>query len=370
MWQQNPDASKRDSKRIWGLSLESLVGPDLFPVDEKFKDRPDLTINLREKLLPYADLIEEYHGYPRSLIERSPAHLAAFRKSKRIIDDPTRLKEISRRLPLEPFWSECSWDEIAKIVFGDVIMSELGSLFDRMDYERIRRGRHGEIVEKGPMPEFLEFIYKLRNSMHHYGEYQQRSWNDLVSAYYAIPEFDFGPEFDVRFDHSRYFNWWGRAYHIGEQIRKMEMPWDEKSIYWDNNELYIDGVFAYLIYYKGKHVLTLGFSLGGKKVLLSQVQLRNQRGNRWLYKLPLDYFDYAVTRFSDHFRHHGFDVCLVQGQSLADQIASWYGEEAVIDPAAYKRIIKNYSKPLTHYYRGPEYQRKMKWYQLQPVPNM
>lgn len=345
MWYRtNP--KNRDSKRLWGVSLDTLRGPNLHLVPEQFTETPDYNIDLREKLLPYEDLIEERHGW---------------REGNNILNDPVRLKEVSRWLPFEPFWSECSFDEITKIYFSDFVQSKLSDLFDRGKYEATSRDE----PEEREMPEYLEFVYKLKNSMWQYG--YKSNWNTLVLAYYAIPEFDFGPGFEVRFDHSRYFNFWGRAFHVEKQIREMDMPWEEKQIYWNNNELYLDGVFSYLIYYKGRHVLTIGFSLGDDRIYLSQIQVRNEKGNRWLYKIPGGHFNYTVKAMADHFANFGLDTYLVDSKSLANRIESLYADDQKIEPEAYERIVKFYAEPVDSYQRGPtKHQKHMDYYKLIP----
>jgi len=348
----NPTKIKnRDSSRLWGISLNSLRGDDLHFVPEDIADKPDLTIDLREKLAPYEDEIEERHGW---------------REGTDIFDDLDRLKQVSRNLPLDPFWSECSFDEITKIVFSDAVQSELGDLFFRERYERTNRDH----PEEREMPEPYEFIYKLKNSLWHYGKYPS-SWNTLVTGYYAIPDFDFGPNFEVRFDHSPYFNYWGGAFHVRRQMREMKMSWKKLDQYWHDNELYIDGVFAYLIYYKGRHVLTIGFSLGEDRIYLSQIQVRNQLGNRWLYKIPGGYFDYAVNRMADHFGSFGLDTYLVDGKSLADRVDSLYPKDQSLDPEIYERMVLSYSQPLDNYRRGElKHKKHMDYYKLLPYTDI
>lgn len=345
----NPES--RDSERLWGVSLDDLQGPDLYLVPEKFRETPDYNVDLG-KLLPYEKRINRHYG-----IEGPGGEIRS------VFSDSKKLKEISRYLPYEPFWSEFTFDEISRIYFSDFIQSKLTKLFDRGAYETTSRDH----PEEREMPEYLEFVYKLKSSMWQYG--YRNNWNSLVMAYYAIPEFRFGGGFDVRFDHSSYFNPRGWAYHVKKQILEIVrgMSQEEKETYWENNNLYLDGVFSYLIYYKGRHVLTIGFSLGEDCIYLSQIQVRNKKGNRWLYKIPGGYFNYTVRAVVDHFNNFGLDVYLVDSKSLADHIASAYGDDQELDPSAYQRIIKSYAEPIDLYRRGPvQHQRGMDYYELLP----
>jgi hypothetical protein len=344
-------------KRLWGLPLDPdlLRGDDLYPVPEEYSARPDKLIDLRAGLLPYEDEIERQFGW---------------REGKGILNDPDRLKQVSRYLPLEPFWSEFSFDEICKIAFSDVVQSKLSDLFERREYERTARDQDAR-----EMPEHLEFIYKLRNSLHHYSSYPS-DWNSLVKGYYAIPDFVFDPDFEVRFDHSSYFNWWSPAFHLREQMREFfnyhrpRLTRFEENEIWNKHQTYLDAVFGYLIYYKGHHVMTIGFSLGKDSILISQIQLKEKRGNRWAFKLPGGYFNYVVTRMYDHFIEYELSVYLVDGQDLAKRIEGLYPKEEIMDSDAYYRIIRTYDQPLIAFDRGESDSRKgSKFYQLIPKTN-
>src|SRR3546814_1923886 len=63
----------------------------------------------------------------------------------------------------------------------------------------------------------------------------------------------------------------------------------------------LDGVFAYLVQYKGEHVMTLGFSLiNDRQILLQQVQLKNRTGNRWLFRFPENRLEFIIDRSEEH----------------------------------------------------------------------
>ena len=45
----------RDQSAIWGVSLDSLIGEELFIVPEEVTTNPVKTIDLRAKFYPYRD---------------------------------------------------------------------------------------------------------------------------------------------------------------------------------------------------------------------------------------------------------------------------------------------------------------------------
>lgn len=348
----------RDSKRLWGIPLSELRGDELYYVLEEFAYKPDKTLDLLEILSPHSKaIIREYGNWGVKILDDLQTDHASW---------------IIRELDLE-YWSEASFDEVCKIAFSDN-GNTLSNLFKRDTYRRrsysLSAPPHSKSAED--MTEVYEFVWKLRSSLMFYGRAYDANWNSLVTGYYAIPDFDFGPGFEVRFDHNRPMNSWGLAFHIEQQIRDREkslpgISWDEKQEYWRNNKLYIDGIFIYLIYYRGKHVLSIGFSLGDNEVYLGQIQVRNLKGNRWLYKIPGGYFNYTVQRMAEHFATYGIDTYLVNAKSLADRVKSLYEDE--MDPDAYERIILNYDQPLDNYIRGEKiHKQKMDYHKLLPYP--
>lgn len=339
-----------DNSIKWGIPLHSLNHPDfqLQYVPEEFTFDPHKTINLREKFGLHREAIEDYWGWRGS--EESYPYL---------VDgaDYSRLKQKSRYFPVDPYFSEFSFDELAKYVFNDFVESEVSKAF-----ERSHEG--GDVVP----PEPAEFVYKLRSSLHHYGSYP-KSWNSLVNAYYAIPQFNFGLGFEVRFDHTRYYNEWGRGQHVQDQMAPAykTMTLKEYAIYAADNTVYLDGIFAYYIYFNGKPALTVGFSIGTDEVLITQVQLRQKKGNRWLYQLPTDILNYAVEAMYGHFSNWGFGVRLVDGPSLAAKITKQHGEDDPVPQETQDRIARFYSQPLINLSRGDIYERRgLKFYKLTP----
>src|SRR3546814_4012996 len=80
----------------------------------------------------------------------------------------------------------------------------------------------------------------------------------------------------------------------------------------------LDGVFAYLVQYKGEHVMTLGFSIiNDRQILLQQVQLKNRTGNRWLFRFPENRLEFIIDKFRSAFR--GYRIHIVDGKSTRSE---------------------------------------------------
>ena len=140
------------------------------------------------------------------------------------------------------------------------------------------------------------------------------------------------PDTEVRLDYSTYYN---------------------PNGYSQYTRTYIDGPLAYMIYHKGKHVLTIGFVPTTFGLLITQVQLAQAKGNRWLFKLPCHYLDFAIQQMAEVF--HDTRVYLAEGNSMVEWVKSQYGKdlpkyEENIDS---KRIISFYNMELERFKRYP-----------------
>jgi hypothetical protein len=168
--------------------------------------------------------------------------------------------------------------------------------FSKEDKLRIKFGSiitmHPTFVDALQMTNEFEVVNKIANSMWRYGYGQD--WNTLVRAYNGLKRFDFGEGFEARIDMSTGCNTHGFTRYEGA---------------------YIDGTFGFLIYYKGKHVLTIGFSFADRKrLLIQQVQLKSKKGNRFLYKLPEHHLDYAIGKMREAFPDMGLYLCVADDQ--------------------------------------------------------
>ncbi len=203
--------------------------------------------------------------------ERSARYMKArFEKT----DDSTLRQMPARAL------TRLSLDQLSKIRYSSIMMMER-SVEDLFEQE----------------PRYF-LVQKIQHSMWCWGS-RRGTWNEIVDAHRAITAFQFGEGFEVTLDHTTWWNECGPSQH---------------------SRTCLDGVFAYLIHYRGEHVMTLGFSIAGnRQLLIQQIQLKKRRGNRWLYRLPENYVEYAVGRFQQAFPLHKLymaDGGEVAGKSL------------------------------------------------------
>lgn len=178
-----------------------------------------------------------------------------------------------------------------------------------------------------------EVVDKIANSQWRYGFGQD--WNTIVSAYNGLKRFSFGDGFDVKLTMSNGRNPYGYSRY---------------------EEVYLDGTLGFLIYYKSKHVLTIGFSVSDRKrILIQQVQLKNKKGNRFLYKLPCNVLEYSIQRMSEAFQDMNLYICQADDQikKIRDSYVydTEHGEEFLQNDAP--RLKAFYSQPLQRFIRHP-----------------
>lgn len=156
-----------------------------------------------------------------------------------------------------------------------------------------------ELFEEDPRHSMFD---RIRSSMWHWGA-SRPVWNDYVAAYEGLRRFSVDlPGFEARIT-------WTNTYCDGNQS--------------DHCDTWLDGHFAYLVHYRGVHVMTLGFSLAGdSRLLLQQVQLASPRGNRWLFRIPGNRMEFAVDLFRRAFPGH--EILVVDGVDLARRNIAGY----------------------------------------------
>jgi len=202
------------------------------------------------------------------------------------------LAKIGHSLPFNLLQKLYSFDEICKIAYSSIYTMD-DSVGKAMD----------------EIPAFTLFK-KIKSSMWRWG-YRNNDWNSVVRAWNGILAFDLGVEgFETTLDHTRWFHDYGPAEH---------------------SETYLDGVFAFLVHYRGEHVMTIGFSVTQTAVLIQQIQLVKRKGNRWLYRYPHNRVEHAVGRFIEAFPE--FDVCVASGKDIGKRSLTSYKEtrSAIID---------------------------------------
>ncbi len=287
------------------------------------------SIPFRPSDIPYTLQRIERDGKPEGTVRDPEARFRQHPRGQEWLDDHYGEFKTSwhwnkdyhswRNVPADVMLEIFTFEECLRIWFGSVIMSELGKHIEE---------RH-----------FL--LWKIQNSHWRYG-FHAKDWNLMVEHLEGLKKLSIDLlDFEVRLTHSTAFN---------------ETGWSEHDI--DGKRIYIDGTFGLLLYYKGKHVLTVGFSLAENGILIAQAQLREKRGNRFLYHLPKHYLDIAIEILG---RAFGNDtLCLVTGESTAQAIRQAYldGSEAP-DSETVKRIQSIYDRPLEGFRRG----RKVgQWY--------
>jgi hypothetical protein len=181
-------------------------------------------------------------------------------------------------------------------------------------------------------------FWKVHHSILQWGAWDTATYEKTMDYYLKLKELDFGSEFEVMLDHSRYFNMRGTS----KYTLHMEKP------------VWIDGVFGLMVHHKGKHVLTVGFSFCEKGVLIQQIQLRMEKGNRWLFKLPRPLVEYTLHQMMKVFP----DVWLIDGASAVGAVRYNYRNKAEFDAkGAAARIQTLYSKPLEGLLRTEHFER-------------
>lgn len=173
---------------------------------------------------------------------------------------------------------EFSFDEINKIKYSSTSM---------MDWTVT------DFCEKKD-PSYM-LVHKISSSLWRWS-FSRDTWNNVVDAYDAIRSFDLGlPDFEVFLDHTTGFN---------------EQGYSEYS------RTFLDGVFAYLVHYRGEHVMTIGFSVvENRRIVIQQIQLVKRQGNRFLFKMPQNRVEHVIGCFRAAFPRH--ELYLVDGHDVA-----------------------------------------------------
>lgn len=178
-----------------------------------------------------------------------------------------------------------------------------------------------------------ELTWKVQHSLWRYG--CARDYPRFVACYNGLGRLAVDiPGFTLRITHTRSINTAAWAAHGRD------------------NPIYLDASFGALLYYQDRHVMTIGFALSECGILVAQVQLREKRGNRFLYKLPMPYLDFALDllqrAFPDDVMH------LVTGDSTTAAVRAAYGKRAdKLSAETAARIGRFYDQELRDYVRTP-----------------
>lgn len=224
--------------------------------------------------------------------------------------DTFRWKDHWRDIEAELLMQVFTFEELMKLRHGEVVMSEFGEWFD---------AHH-------------PFLRKIIFAHWHYG--CDNDWNMLVRHLDGFRRISIDlPDFEVRVAYTR-------------SINQCAWAWAEGL-----RDLYLDASFGLLLYYKGEHVLTVGFVPCSYGVLVAQAQLRQKKGNRFLFKLPKHYLDIGLNILARAFP--GEPMWLIKGESSVEATRRNYGKlPCGIDEKVAERITALYNRPLDDYRRG------------------
>lgn len=242
-----------------GLSLNTFQ-LDLHKVESDSQSPIKKIYDFKAKLNSWAKKFEKEHGYKPY-------------QTNRYYD-----------LPLEAF-AEFSSDELCKLQYSSRIMMDktVRDLFDT-DAQ-------------------YTLVEKIENSIWKWS-LSRGTWNEIVDAYNNIRNFSFSDKsgFELELDWTTGYNEFG---------------------YSKFSRTYIDGVFAFLVYYKSKHVMTIGFSiLNDRRILIQQVQSAQRSGNRWLFKIPKNRIEFIIDLFLRNFPN--YKLYLIDGACLVEKTLKDY----------------------------------------------
>lgn len=200
---------------------------------------------------------------------------------------PRPFKEGCRVLPLMVL-ERLGFDRLCKTNFaGGHLHDTVRDLF-----------RGGHLSQVGPH----RLVERISSSMRRWG-WGDPDWNAVADAWRGLKAFDLGvPGFEVEIDHVHTSAPRGWSIH---------------------SATYLDGALAFLVRWRDRHVMTIGFSFAsGRRLLVQQIQTKSRTGNRWMFRFPRNRVEHVLDRFAAAFPD--WDLHLVDGASLAAGTLSAY----------------------------------------------
>ena len=207
-------------------------------------------------------------------------------------------------------------DEMNRLVFNDVIQSEVG------EYFRLN-------------PRYY-ILDKIRHSIHSYGS--TKDYNIFVRHYNAIRRFDFGPNFETRLDYCNWCSEKGHGLCTGQ---------------------WMDSSFLFLISLEGEPVLKISFATTDIGCVVAQIQLVKKKGNRWLYKMKKPVVEYAMSRMAAAWDSQGLVVHMPTPEGAVKSIENSYlkADRYKFTDEMRAHVFKTYSAPFTSLVRGKPVER-------------
>ncbi len=136
--------------------------------------------------------------------------------------------------------------------------------------------------------------------------------------------------------------------------------WQPNNLCFHDRDLWLDSEMGLLIYYKNKHVLTFGFSIGNRCLYYSQAQLRQKKGNRFLFNLSWSVLEWGIKILEAAFV--GWPIYLVTGESAAAAIKKCYAKcPEKFKPETEDRIKNLYNSNLNFYRRNKDKEPRHCW---------
>lgn len=240
-------------------------------------------------------------------------------------EDQFKWDENAHWLPHQAF-DHFTTDEKMRFLHNTIFSSDLGDFIEN-------NARYG-------------YFKKIVMAYWHWGH--SDSYTEIVQSYNSIRNFSFGIKgFETHLDYTT----GGNEYSWGNFHRN----------------IYLDAEFGFCVYYKGEHVLTIGFAPCKRGVLLAQVQCAKPKGNRWLFKLKTPLMKHVVNRLQIAFP--GKPIWFINGKSLAEKTKKSYesGKEKIPE-VTLQHIIKTYTLPVPGFRKGKHYHRRnLLFKELQPI---
>lgn len=237
------------------------------------------------------------------------------------------------------YFNEREWDD----TWRQIPYARLAGIFTFEELTRMWVGSFIQSHVSEHMKEHEPFLWKISNVL--WQQSYVHNYNRILDVLQGLRRLAFDqPGFEIRLTHTRHFNLVGHAEHVAD--------------------LWLDAPWGILLYYRGEHVLTVAFSTAREGVLITQVQLRKKKGNRFLYHLGAHYLDVAVDILTRAFPDQ--PMWLVDGASAVAAVRRAYGKTPCgMTPDDEKRIQGLYDRPLAAYVRTPtaeEYVRQGRKY--------
>lgn len=219
-------------------------------------------------------------------------------------------------------WDKHHWDSLPEEAFdvlSDVEKVELWfsvGVATRLE-DRLRKEPSFALIER------------VRRCLCYYGV--KDDWNILVPFYHSIMTFNFNePDFSSFID----FPWAQQGFGTGNYSKR-----------------WLDGGFAYILYYKSTEVGRIGFSVSRHGLFIQQAQANQVKGNRWMYRLGGRFLDVAVRKLADHFKCAAW---IVDGTTQVAYLRRIHPSEIPFLQEEQDRIRGLYDSPIEGFVRTGE----------------